>query len=262
MSHEVAMPGSSICGIETRLDDRPVLVAHGVGERVDEFLVGPIMLVIDEMVEPSRRECGDKSLVLGVARARDRRLEAVEQALRRGGTSGLDGPADDDALARRRARALARYAGDGADAVHVGIEGTEGLALARRFAHAADLARLQRPRAEPSHLLVEPSDIERRPVFAVADAVEADFDLALHHVRNHPHDLRCHLLAADLAACKAEGCLLEARRYGQPPHVAGTDSLCAILHRSPPVESGVVSVRAATATMIDTRYPPSMREPG
>src|SRR5215471_1385752 len=138
---------------------------------------------------------------------------------------------ESDALARRRARPLARYAGDGADAVHVGIEGMEDVALARRFAHAADLARLQRPRAEPSHLLVEPSDIERRPVFAVADAVEADFDLALHHVRNHRHNLRCHLLAADLAACKAEGCLLEARRYGQPPHVAGTDSLCAILHR-------------------------------
>jgi hypothetical protein len=63
-------------------------------------------------------------------------------------------------------------------------------ALARRFAHAADLARLQQPRAEPRHLLVEPSDIERRPVFAVADAVEADFDLALHHVCDHRHDLQ------------------------------------------------------------------------
>ena len=35
------------------------------------------MLVIDEMVEPSRRECGDKSLVQGDAGARDRRFEAV-----------------------------------------------------------------------------------------------------------------------------------------------------------------------------------------
>src|SRR5438093_5320785 len=49
----------------------------------------------------------------------------------------------------------------GADAVHVGIEGTEDAALARRFAHAADLARLQQPRAQPGHLLVEPFDIER-----------------------------------------------------------------------------------------------------
>jgi hypothetical protein len=177
------------------------------------------------MVEPSGRQRRDKSLIQGDARARDRRLEAVELALRRGGTSSLDGPADDDALARRRARPLARYAGDGADAVHVGIEGTEDVALARRFAHAADLARLQQPRAEPGHLQVEPFDIERRPVFAVADAVEADSDLALHHVRDHRHDLRRHLLAADLATRKAEGCLLEARRYGQPPHVAGTDSL-------------------------------------
>src|SRR5215469_4079831 len=118
------------------------------------------------------------------------RLEAVELALRRGSTSGLDGPADDDALARRRARPLARYAGDGADAVHVGIEGTEDVALARRFAHAADLARFQRLRAEPGHLLVEPSDIERRPVFAVADAVEAVVSLAHHRVRNQRHDLR------------------------------------------------------------------------
>src|SRR5215469_2098825 len=136
------------------------------------------------MVEPSRRQRRDKSLVQGDAGARDRRLEAVKLALRRDGASRFDRPVGDDALARRRARPLARYAGDGADAVHVGIEGTEDVALARRFAHAADLARLQRPRAEPGHLLVEPSDIERRPVFAVADAIEADFDLALHHARD------------------------------------------------------------------------------
>src|ERR1700730_1001612 len=160
------------------------------------------------------------------------------------------------------ARPLARYAGDGADAVHVGIEGTEDVALARCFAHAADLARLQRPRAEPSHLLVEPSDVERRPVFAVADAVEADFDLPLHHVRAHRHDLCRHLLAANLAARRAEGCLLEARRYGQPPDMAGADFLCAILHRPPPVESGLISVRSATATMIGMRSPLSIEEPG
>src|SRR6516225_6683350 len=81
-------------------------------------------------------------------------------------------------------RSRTRYASDGADPVHVGIQGAEDVAFTSRFAHAADLARLQRPRAEPSHLLVEPSDIERRPVFTVADAVEADFDLALHHVGN------------------------------------------------------------------------------
>src|SRR6516225_12220271 len=102
------------------------------------------------MVEPSRRERGDKSLVDGDAGARDRRLEAVELALRRGGASRLDRPVDDDALARRRARPLARYAGDGAEAVHVGIEGAEDVTLARRFAHATDLVRLHRPRAGPS----------------------------------------------------------------------------------------------------------------
>src|SRR6516162_2738751 len=174
---------------------------------------------------------------------RDRHLEAVELALRRGGTSRLDRPVDDDALARRRARPLARYASDGADAVHVGIEGTEDVALARRFAHAADLARLQRPRAEPGHLLVEPFDIERRPVFAVPDAVEADSDLPL-------HDVCRHLLATNLVTRQAEGCLLEAQRYGQSPDMAGANFLCAILHRPPPVGSGLVSVRSATATMI------------
>src|SRR6516164_3149383 len=141
-------------------------------------------------------------------------------------------------LTTTRSRALgrgrARYAGDGADAVHVGIEGAEDVALARRFAHAADLARLQRPRAELGHLLVEPSDIEHRPVFAVADAVEADFDLALHDIRDHRHDLCRDLLAADLATREADGCLLEARGYGKPPDVAGADLLCAILHRPPP----------------------------
>ena len=61
MSHEVAMQRSSICTTKP-LDDRPVPIAHGVSERVDEFLVGPVMLVIAEMVERSGRECGDKSL--------------------------------------------------------------------------------------------------------------------------------------------------------------------------------------------------------
>src|SRR6266481_2929104 len=186
----------------------------------------------------------------------------LKLALRRGGTSGLDGPADDDALARRQARPLAWDAGDGADAVHVGVEGTEDVALARRFAHAADLARLQRPRAEPGHLLVEPSDIERRPVLAVADAVETDSDLPLHHVRDHRHDLCRHLLVANLAARKAEGCLLEALRYGQPPDMAGTDFPCTILHRPPPLASGVVPVRSATVTMIGTRTPSRRGEPG
>src|SRR5258708_16918068 len=83
------------------------------------FRSGPVMLVIDEMVEPSRRECGDKSLVQGDAGARDRRLEAVELALRRGGASRLDRPVDADALAPWRARPLARATGDGADPVHV-----------------------------------------------------------------------------------------------------------------------------------------------
>ena len=50
------------------------------------------------MIEPSGRQCRDKSLIQSDARARDRRLEAVELALRRDGTSGLDGRADDDAL--------------------------------------------------------------------------------------------------------------------------------------------------------------------
>src|SRR5438445_13702494 len=117
------------------------------------------------MVEPSRRERGDKSLVDGDARARDRRLETFELPLRRGGASRLDRPVDDDALARRRARSLAWYASDGADAVHVGIKRAEDVALTCRLAHSADLARLQRPRAEPGHLPVEPFDIERRPVF-------------------------------------------------------------------------------------------------
>jgi hypothetical protein len=182
--------------------------------------------------------------------------------LRRRGASRLDRPVDDDALTRRRARPLAWYAGDGADAVHVGIEGTEDVSLARRFAHAADLARLQRPRAEPGHLAVEPSDIERRPVFAVANAVEADSGLPPHHVRDDRHDLCRHLLAANLATRKAEGCPLEAGRYGQPPHMAGADSLCTILHRPPPVESGLISVRSATATMIGMLSPLSIGEPG
>src|SRR5213078_1257188 len=62
----------------------------------------------------------------------------------------------------------------------------------------------------------------------------------LHRLGDHRHDLGRHLLAADLAARQAEGCLLETRRYGQPPDMAGPDFLRAMLHRPPPVASGVV----------------------
>src|SRR5215470_15406550 len=109
--------------------------------------------------QPSLRERRDKSLVDGDAGARDRRLETFELPLRHGGAFRLHGTVDDDALARQRARPLTRYASDGAYAVHVGIERVEDVALARRFTHRADLARVQRPRAEPGHLLVEPFDI-------------------------------------------------------------------------------------------------------
>src|SRR5205823_2918242 len=90
---------------------------------------------------------------------------------------------------------------------------------------------------------------------------EADLDLTLHHVRDHRHDLCRHLLAADLAAGKAKDCLFEALGCGQPPDMAGTDFLCAILHRPPPVASGVVPVRSATATVAGIRSPSSRREP-
>src|SRR5262249_10210335 len=95
---------------------RPVLrraESHGVGERVDEFLVAPVMLVTDEMVEPSGRQRRDESLVHGDARARDRRLEAVELELRRGGASRLDRPVDDDAILRQANRTATEFRGAG-----------------------------------------------------------------------------------------------------------------------------------------------------
>jgi hypothetical protein len=91
--------------------------------------------------------------------------------------------------------------------------------------------------------------------FAVADAIEADFDLALHDLADYRHDPRRHLFAARLAARQAEGCLLQARRYGQPPDMAGTDPLRAVLHWPPPVATAAVLVRFPKATMIGMRSP-------
>lgn len=84
-----------------------------------------------------------------------------------------------------------------------------------------------------------PMPHRRRPVFAVADAVETDFDLALHHIGDNRHDLRRHLLAADLAARQAKRRLLETRRRREPANMA----------------SGVVSDRSIKATMIGARSP-------
>jgi len=68
-------------------------------------------------------------------------------------------------------------------------------------------------------------------VVAVARfAVEADFDLPLHHAATTGHDLRSATPAANLAArTQGGGMSLEGPKVRAAPDMAGADFLCAIL---------------------------------
>src|SRR5271169_6004023 len=161
--------------------------------------------------------------------ARDRRLKAGELARGRGGALRVNRAADDDPLRGAPDRPFARHAGHRADPVHIGIEDADHVALARRLAHCAYLARLQWPGGKPGHLLVERLAADRRPVFAIADAVDADVDLSLHDLGNHRHDPRLDLRVADLAGRKQGGDVLETRRRREPPDMAAVDPVRAVV---------------------------------
>ena len=127
---------------ESGRDHRAVFLAHGLGQREQEFLVGLVVFVEDEVVEPARRQHRDERLLDLGARARDRGLEGVDLAVDRFRSLRFDRAAGDDAFGHRRHRLLAGHEEQRPELVHVGIELAEFVALARRVPRGRRLARL------------------------------------------------------------------------------------------------------------------------
>ena len=97
MSHQSGKPGSSICKTKPAATTA-VFLAQRVGQREQEFVLGLVVFVEDEVVEPAGRQHRDERFLDRRTRALDRRLERVELA--------VDGfrPFDSTGRGRRRAR--------------------------------------------------------------------------------------------------------------------------------------------------------------
>src|SRR5580700_9124504 len=124
------------------------------------------MLVVDEMIEPARREHADESL-LGTAGDLQCLLEDIDLAPHSIGCSALDRSGDDHFLLRRKKPGLfAGHAECRADTIHILIE------LWKRVAFAGVLAR-----RHPAELLPIVKKIPAVPELAVADTVDSDLNL-------------------------------------------------------------------------------------
>src|SRR3984957_2175519 len=100
------VPGCHDTGIvdlqdKSGVDDSAIFLAHRVGQSEHEFLFVPIMLVVDEMIEPARREHADESL-LGAAGDLQCLLEDIDLAPYSIGCPALDRSGDDHFLPRRK----------------------------------------------------------------------------------------------------------------------------------------------------------------
>ena len=93
---------------EARRYDRAVFLAQSVGQSEQEFVLGLVVFVEDEMVEPAGCEHGDKRLVNRRTRGFDRLLERVELAVDGLGSLRSDRAAGDDADGDGRHRLFAR----------------------------------------------------------------------------------------------------------------------------------------------------------
>src|SRR5260370_20184231 len=82
---------------------------HRVGQGEQEFLLGRLVFVEDEMVEPTGRQYRYERFLDRGPRALDRRLEGVELAVDRIGPLRFERTAGDDAFSHRWHR---RFAGD------------------------------------------------------------------------------------------------------------------------------------------------------
>src|SRR5580700_10793472 len=135
------------------------------------------MLVVDEMIEPARREHADESL-LGTAGGLQCLLEDTDLAPHSIGCPALDRSGDDHFLLRRKKPGLfAGHAECRADTIHILIELWKRVAFAGLFPPRSAFARPQLARCHPAELLPIVKKISAVPELAVADAVDSDVNL-------------------------------------------------------------------------------------
>src|SRR5215472_16857468 len=136
------------------------------------------------MVEPAGRQHRNERLLdLGV-RALDRGLEGVELSVDSFGPLRFDWAAGDDAHTNRWYRLLAGDQEQRAGVVHVGVEIGKFVALAGRMPSGRRLAWSNRARLDAGEVRGVMGQAASRPELAVADAIDPDLNLPLHHFRD------------------------------------------------------------------------------
>src|SRR5580700_6041543 len=142
------------------------------------------MLVVDEMIEPARREHADESL-LGTAGGLQCLLEDTDLAPHSIGCPALDRSGDNHFLLRRKKPGLfAGHAECRADSIHILIELWKRVAFAGVFPPRSAFARQQLARRHPAELLPIVEKISAVPELAVADAVDSDLNLLFDHLND------------------------------------------------------------------------------
>src|SRR5204863_6618305 len=133
-----------------------------------------VIFIVDEVIEPARRDYAEERLVHGPAGPRDRRLERRDFLGERRGPLRLDRALGDGALSLRRRRPLAGHVEDRAGLVGVLVELRELIALAGVGPRRAGFAGPERPPLESGEMAAVIDEVAGLPEFAVADAVDAD----------------------------------------------------------------------------------------
>src|SRR5580704_10527148 len=140
------------------------------------------MLIVDEMIEPARREHAYERL-FGAAGGLQCLLEDIDLAPHGIGCPALDRPSDNHFLLRRKKPGLfAGHAECRADTIHILVELWKRIAFAGLFPPRSAFTRPQLTRCHPAELLPIVEKIPAVPEFAVADAVDSDLNLLFDHL--------------------------------------------------------------------------------
>ena len=179
---------------EAGVDDREVFLAQRLGEREDELLVGLVVLVVDEVIEPAGREHAEERLV-----DRPRRrcaiaaLNAVD-LLRDAPRCPSTSPGRSRSCARAPAASASRRARRRSCRCCRGRRRTAANSSRSRVKVRVEPVSpgLERPRLEAGEMAAVIGDVARLPEFAIADAVDADVELPADHIiepgRDRPSD--------------------------------------------------------------------------
>ncbi len=214
---------------EARVHDGLVLVLHRVGQREQILLVVRIMFVVEEVLQPARRQHAHERLLGSRSGFRQRPFEQRDIVRHFLLADVGDGSVADGAL--RRQELLE---------VQVLVKLREFDALTRVAAHPAGFARIhfarRQPREPPAIVGEAEADFAQ---LAVADDVDARVGLfadGLGDAGLHASHHRGEIGAS--AGHKAEGHLAQIARTIQAPGVRGENAIGAVFHASHCIAAG------------------------